>query len=181
MNIFDTEFPEVKRIELRKFSDSRGFFVERFRLDLFRKNIGAIEFVQDNFSNSKVGVIRGLHFQVNPGQSKLVGVTAGRIFDVVVDVRPESPNYKKWIGVELSAENQNLLWIPTGFAHGFAVLGDEPADVFYKVDQYFSQPSERGIRFDDASIGIQWPKIKHPVISDKDRALPLLSELKDSL
>jgi dTDP-4-dehydrorhamnose 3,5-epimerase len=181
MKIFDTEIPDIKMIQLTKYEDSRGFFVEKFRADRFQKEVADVAFVQDNFSRSFPGVIRGLHFQTNPWQGKLVGVTSGRIWDVAVDLRPDSPTFKRWISSELSGENQKMLWIPAGFAHGFCVLGSKPADVFYKVSQYFNAVSERGVRYDDPDLAIQWPKFGSLVISDKDLQLPSLRELQPQL
>ncbi len=180
MKISDTALPEVKRITLDIHHDARGFFCERFSAEKFTV-LGIHEnFVQDNFSHSAAGVIRGLHFQYAPMMGKLVGCTRGRILDVAVDVRPSSPNFGKHVSAELSGENGELLWIPAGFAHGFCVLGDEPADVFYKVNATYAARSEGGIRYDDPTIGIAWP-IAKPIISDRDRAMPSLVQAKPDL
>jgi dTDP-4-dehydrorhamnose 3,5-epimerase len=133
-------------------------------------------FIQDNHSRSKPGVIRGLHYQVNPSQGKLVGVIRGKIWDVVVDLRKDSPTYGKWEGVELSDENGRLLWVPPGFAHGFCVLGQEDADVMYKVDAPYSPKTEGGIRFDDPDLKIEWPVKDGAIVSPKDRVLPGFAE-----
>jgi dTDP-4-dehydrorhamnose 3,5-epimerase len=160
----------LKLITLKQFHDDRGFFTERYQKDRF-KEMGLPEtFIQDNHSRSKPGVIRGIHYQSNPAQGKLVGVIRGKIWDVAVDVRKNSPTFGKWEAFELSDENGCLLWIPGGFAHGFCVLGEEPADVMYKVDRPYSPTSEGGIIYSDATIGIQWP-VKSPIVSGKDQVL----------
>lgn len=164
----------LKVISLRIFNDDRGFFVERYKLDRFSEH-GLPPFVQDNHSRSKPGVIRGLHYQTNPGQGKLVGVIRGRIWDVAVDLRRGSPTFGKWEALELNDTNGNLLWIPPGFAHGFCVLGSEDADVFYKVDSLYNAKGEGGIRFDDPGLKINWP-VSDPIVSVRDRAMPSLSE-----
>ncbi len=178
MKVFDTPLEGLKRICLSRFNDPRGFFVERYRDDFFRRNVADVALVQDNFSRSSPGTIRGLHYQVNPGQGKLVGVTSGRIFDVAVDIRKGSPTFGKWFGTELNEENQELLWIPNGFAHGFCVIGSERADVSYKVTGYYSAAGDRGIRFDDPEIAVAWPiPAAAQLISDRDRKLPSLREI----
>lgn len=164
----------LKVISLKVFNDDRGFFVERYRLDRFSEH-GLPPFVQDNHSRSKPGVIRGLHYQTNPGQGKLVGVIRGRIWDVAVDLRRGSPTFGKWEALELNDTNGNLLWISPGFAHGFCVLGSEDADVFYKVDSLYNAKGEGGIRFDDPGLKINWP-VSDPIVSVRDRAMPSLSE-----
>jgi dTDP-4-dehydrorhamnose 3,5-epimerase len=180
MHIHETDIPDVKRITLDIFRDARGFFCERYHQEKFAALGFHENFVQDNHSRSMPGTIRGLHFQHTPKQGKLVGVTHGRVLDVAVDIRPNSPSFGKHVSVELSSENGELLWIPAGFAHGFCVLGDGVADVFYKVNALYSAQGESGIRFDDPALGIDWP-IKQQVISDRDRALPTLGELKPKL
>lgn len=180
MRATDTALPEVKRITCDIHKDTRGFFCERFSADKFAA-LGIREhFVQDNFSRSAPGVVRGLHFQYAPMQGKLVGVTRGRILDVAVDIRPSSPNFGKHVAVELSDTSGELLWIPAGFAHGFCVLGSEPTDVLYKVTASYAPKGEHGIRWDDPAIGIAWP-VASPVLSARDRSLPLLAELRDDL
>jgi dTDP-4-dehydrorhamnose 3,5-epimerase len=164
----------LKVISLKIFNDDRGFFVERYKLDRFSEH-GLPPFVQDNHSRSKPGVIRGLHYQTNPGQGKLVGVIRGRIWDVAVDLRRDSPTFGKWEALELNDADGNLLWIPPGFAHGFCVLGSEDADVFYKVDSLYNAKGEGGIRFDDPGLKINWP-VSDPIVSVRDRAMPSLSE-----
>lgn len=182
MHIADTALPGVKRITLDIFRDHRGFFCERFHEEKFAALGMSEHFTQDNHSRSAPGVIRGLHFQHTPMQGKLVGVTRGRVLDVAVDVRPHSPYFGKHVSVELSSENGELLWLPAGFAHGFCVLGDEEADVFYKCTATYNAQGETGIRFDDASLNIDWPIVpKDRIISDRDRQMPTLAELKPQL
>lgn len=157
------------------FGDERGFFMESYKASEFKKNGIDVDFVQDNHSRSTFGVLRGLHFQKQPkAQAKLVRCAQGKIFDVAVDIRPDSKNYKKWIGYELSEENKNMLYIPAGFAHGFVVLS-ETAEVLYKASNEYSPENDAGIRWDDPEIGINW-QIKNPLISEKDKNLPLLNQ-----
>lgn len=175
MKIIDTALPEVKRITLDVFRDARGFFTERYS-ETALAALGITErFVQDNHSRSLPGVVRGLHFQHAPMQGKLVGVVHGRILDVAVDVRPHSPRFGQHVAVELAADTE-LLWIPPGFAHGFCVLGDVPADVFYKVTAAYHAAGESGIRYDH----VAWP-VETPILSDRDRALPTLAEAAPQL
>jgi len=152
------------------FEDKRGFFCERFHAERFAASGLPSAFVQDNHSRSHPGVLRGVHFQHTPPMGKLVGVVSGRIWDVAVDVRPESPNFGKHHAVELFADKPILFWIPAGFAHGFCVLGDEPADVTYKLDCRYNAQGESGIRYDDKDLNIPWP-IKNPILSDRDKTL----------
>ena len=167
-------------IALPIWRDERGFFVERFQLD----RLGALNipttFVQDNQSRSMPGVLRGLHFQHGPFQGKLVGVTRGRIWDVAVDIRPDSPTFGCSAGIELNDENGLLLWIPGGFAHGFCVLGDEPADVLYKADTPYTPVREGGIFWGDEQLAIRWP-VNRPIVSPRDAALPRWSTVKAAL
>lgn len=162
-------------IELDIHADARGFFMERFKLERFQQYGLPTEFVQDNHSRSLPCVLRGLHYQVNPAQGKLVGVIRGRIWDVAVDVRPDSETYGRSYNVELNDANGRLLWIPAGFAHGFCVLGDEAADVLYKVDNYYNPEGDKGIFWADADLSIPWP-ISSPFVSDKDRQLGSFAE-----
>ena len=171
----DLSLPGLKLVELRIFKDERGFFTERYVESKFREAGIPAQFIQDNHSRSKPGVIRGLHYQSNPAQGKLVGAIRGRIWDVVVDLRAGSPTFGKWEGVELSDENGRLLWVPAGFAHGFCVLGDHDADVMYKVDAPYSPSTEGGIVYNDPGLAIQWP-VADPVVSGKDRILQTLSD-----
>jgi dTDP-4-dehydrorhamnose 3,5-epimerase len=163
-------------IELPMWRDERGFFVERFHATGFQALGLPAAFVQDNHSRSLPGVLRGLHYQNGPPQGKLVGVTRGRIWDVSVDIRPDSPTFGRSVGIELSDENGRLLWIPGGFAHGFCVLGQEPADVLYKVDTPYNPAREGGIFWGDADLAIQWP-VDRPIVSARDEALPAFSAL----
>ena len=168
--------PDVIFIEPKSFSDDRGFFFESFKESDFFSNGIDKKFVQDNFSHSVNGVIRGLHFQKAPkAQAKLVTVLKGKIFDVAVDIRKNSPTYGKWVSEILSDNTHNLLYVPEGFAHGFCVISDE-ADVLYKVSNEYSQEHERSIIWNDPKLDIQWP-IKKPIISNKDNKLSLLENL----
>jgi len=168
--------PDVILVEPQSFSDDRGFFFESFKQSDFFSNGIDKNFVQDNFSHSVNGVIRGLHFQKAPkAQAKLVTVLKGKIFDVAVDIRKNSPTYGKWVSEILSGNTHNLLYVPEGFAHGFCVISDE-ADVLYKVSNEYSQEHERSIIWNDPKLNIQWP-IKKPIISNKDNKLSLLENL----
>ena len=175
MEILSTEFAGLKVVQLKIYHDNRGFFVERFNKKLFQDLGLPVDYFQDNHSLSAPNVIRGLHFQNNPSQAKLVGCLRGKILDVAVDIRKNSPTFGKYFSIELSAENGKLLFIPEGFAHGFAVLGNEPADVMYKVDNQFSKEGDGGIRFNDPDLKIDW-QIANPIISDKDKNLPLFAD-----
>ena len=175
MEILSTPFTGLKIVQLKIYHDNRGFFVERFNKKLFQDLGLPVDYFQDNHSLSAPNVIRGLHFQNNPSQAKLVGCLRGRILDVAVDIRKDSPTLGKYFSIELSAENGKLLFIPAGFAHGFAVLGNEPADVMYKVDNQFSKEGDGGIRFNDPDLKIDW-QIVNPIISDKDKNLPLFAD-----
>jgi len=169
------DIPEVILIEPKVFPDERGFFLESYKSSDFF-NAGITEnFVQDNHSKSKYGVLRGLHFQKNPkAQGKLVRCISGKIFDVAVDLRKNSPNYGKWVGEILSEENKKMLYIPKGFAHGFCVLSSD-AEIIYKCTEEYFPEYDAGIMWNDKSIGIDWP-ITHPLISEKDYKLPTLKD-----
>lgn len=180
MIVNDGPMEGLKVVELKKFGDARGFFVERFHAERFKEAGLPYEFAQDNHSRSAPGVLRGLHFQMSPAQGKLVGVTRGCVWDVAVDIRPESPTFGQYYGVELSDENAQLLWIPPGFAHGFCVMGTEPVDMFYKVTGKYNPQGEGGIRFDDPEINIPWP-LKNPTISERDTKLASFKEFKAKL
>ncbi|RDK12135.1 dTDP-4-dehydrorhamnose 3,5-epimerase [Cupriavidus lacunae] len=171
MNVIRTSIPEVLLFEPRVFGDERGFFFESFNQKRFEDLTGsAVTFVQDNHSLSARGVLRGLHFQLDPmAQGKLVRVVRGEVFDVAVDIRPQSSTFGQWVGERLSGENKRQLWIPRGFAHGFVVLSAE-AEFLYKTDNYYSPEHERSIRWDDPSIGIEWPLEEAPTLSAKDTA-----------
>jgi dTDP-4-dehydrorhamnose 3,5-epimerase len=172
MDIFSpTDIPEVIKIRPKVFSDSRGFFMETFRLDVLSESGICHEFVQDNHSSSIQWTLRGLHYQMKHTQGKLVRVVIGEIFDVAVDLRKSSAHFGKWVGVYLSAENKEQLWIPPGFAHGFLVL-TERADVVYKATDYYHPESDRTILWNDSSLSINWPIPEgvQPIISNKDAA-----------
>lgn len=179
MKRIDTKLEGVCIIELAVHGDARGFFVERYHKDKLKDCGIDADFVQDNHSRSAPSILRGLHWQHNPPQGKLVGVTRGAVWDVAVDIRADSPTFGQHIGVELSGENGRLLWIPAGFAHGFCVLGDEPADMLYKVSGIYNKAGEGGIRFDDPELAIDWP-IKNPIISERDQGLISFAEYKES-
>ena len=158
-------------LELAIHRDSRGFFVERFRRDRFLELGLPVDFAQDNHSRSEPGVLRGLHYQNAPTQGKLIGVIRGRIFDVAVDLRAGSSTFGRAVTMELSDANGRMLWVPPGFAHGFCVLGDEPADVLYKVDAKYHAAGEGGLRWDDPDLAIDWP-LARPIVSERDGRLP---------
>lgn len=169
------DIPEIMLVESKAFPDDRGFFLETFKESVFASNGFDTKFVQDNFSHSVKGVLRGLHYQENPkAQAKLVTALRGEIFDVAVDIRKDSPTYTKWIGEILSEDNHKLLYIPEGFAHGFCVLSQN-ADVLYKVNQEYSPEHEKGIIWNDPAINITWP-IDNPILHEKDHQLPLLKD-----
>ncbi|WP_297445084.1 dTDP-4-dehydrorhamnose 3,5-epimerase [Desulfurobacterium sp.] len=172
-----TEISEVIIVKPRVFGDERGFFLETYKKSDFTKAGINGEFVQDNHSKSRKGVLRGLHYQAKPKmQGKLVRCIKGRIFDVAVDIREGSPTFGKWVGVELSEENKLMLWIPEGFAHGFLTLSEE-AEIVYKVSgSEYSPEHDRSIRWNDPQIGIEWPIDKEPLLSEKDRNAPFLQE-----
>jgi dTDP-4-dehydrorhamnose 3,5-epimerase len=169
------KIPEVILVEALKHSDDRGFFRETYKQSEFAAHGIALPFVQDNHSHSARGVLRGLHFQKLPkAQGKLVIVSSGEIFDVAVDLRAGSPTYGHWLAQVLSAENGCMLFVPPGFAHGFCVTSDE-ADVMYKVTSEFAAELDRGIIWNDSTLGIRWP-VSQPLLSPKDARLPLLKD-----
>ncbi|WP_334180938.1 dTDP-4-dehydrorhamnose 3,5-epimerase [Pseudomonas nitroreducens] len=168
MKITHLEIPEVVLIEPKVFGDDRGFFFESFNHRLFEEAIGRpTSFVQDNHSSSVRGVLRGLHYQIQNPQGKLVRVVSGEVFDVAVDLRRSSPTFGSWVGAVLSAENKHQLWVPEGFAHGFVVLSDV-AEFLYKTTDYYSPQYERCIRWDDTQLDIKWPFDFEPLLSEKD-------------
>jgi dTDP-4-dehydrorhamnose 3,5-epimerase len=169
MQIEETKLSGVLLIKPRVFRDDRGFFLESWNKKAFDKAAGRTsEFVQDNHSRSSKGVLRGLHYQADPmAQAKLITVMRGSIFDVAVDIRPESPTFGQWVGEVLTDESREMLWIPEGLAHGFYVLSDF-ADVVYKTNNYYSPQHERCIRWDDETLDIRWPLEENPRVSGKD-------------
>ena len=178
MNIKQLFFPEVFIFEPKVIEDFRGHFCETYNLINFRETVnGDPTFVQDNHSSSSKNVLRGLHYQKPPkAQGKLVRVTFGEIFDVIVDIRRSSPTFLKWISVKISSSNKKVLWVPPGFAHGFLTTS-ENADVTYKTTEYYSKDNERGIVWSDQSIGIKWPTGADLILSPKDRDAPTLENI----
>ena len=180
MKVERTAIADVLIVQPRVFGDARGFFMESWNRRTFAEATGVdAAFVQDNHSHSHKGVLRGLHYQVRQPQGKLVRVARGAAFDVAVDIRRGSPTFGVWVGVELSAANHRQLWVPPGLAHGFLVLADD-TDFLYKATDYYAPEHERCIAWDDATIAIDWPLAAHglaqPLLSDKDRAAPLLAD-----
>lgn len=173
MEVTRLAIPEVLLITPRVFSDERGFFLESYNANEFARAGLTARFVQDNHSRSTCGVLRGLHYQLEKAQGKLVRAVRGAIFDVAADIRVGSPTFGKWVGVTLDDEHQQSLWIPEGFAHGFCVLS-EVADVAYKATDFYAPSAERGIRWDDPLLGISWP-IADPILSQRDLGYPRLS------
>ena len=177
--VLDTKLDGLVLIEPRVHGDERGFLVETFRDDGWRDFGVGVAFVQENHSRSGRGILRGLHFQTRPGQAKLVRCLRGRIWDVAVDLRRDSPTYGEWEGYELDDERHRQLFVPVGFGHGFCVLSDQ-ADVAYKLSSYYDSATEAGIAWDDSDVGVEWP-ISEPVLSERDRTAPRLAEVADSL
>ena len=175
MKIIQTSLPGVLLLEPKVFGDARGFFLESWNRQTFAELGLDLDFVQDNRSRSSKGVLRGLHYQLNDPQGKLVRVVSGAVFDVAVDLRKSSPHFGQWVGYELSADNQRMLWIPPGFAHGFQVLS-ETADFLYKTTAYYAPQWDRGVRWDDPAIGVEWRLDGAPTLSSKDQLLPLLQD-----
>lgn len=168
MNIIPTSIPDVLILEPQIFQDSRGFFLESYNQKIFTEKTGLNpNFVQDNHSKSEYNVLRGLHYQIIQPQGKLVRVIAGKIFDVAVDIRKNSPTFGQWVGYELSAENKLQMWIPIGFAHGFLVLS-ETAEVIYKTTDYYAPGGDRSILWNDPDLDIKWPLQQPPILSAKD-------------
>ena len=170
MVIHDCPISGLKTIQLKVHGDARGFFVERFHAKRFADAGLPTEFSQDNHSRSAPHILRGLHYQHTPPQGKLVGVIRGRVWDVAVDIRKDSNTFGQYYGVELSGDNGMLFWMPAGFAHGFCVLGDEPADMLYKVTGLYNQAGEGGILYNDPDLKIDWP-ISNPQVSERDTNL----------
>lgn len=175
MHIIETEIPDVKILEPRVFGDDRGFFMEIFRDEWFRKHVSDVTFVQDNHSMSARGILRGLHYQLQQPQGKLVRVVSGEVYDVAVDMRRSSPTFGQWVGVTLSADNKRQLWVPAGFAHGFYVTSDS-AEFVYKCTDYYAPQYERSLLWNDSRLAIDWPLTSGtgPNLSAKDQqGLPL--------
>lgn len=170
MEIIDTAIKDVKVLSPTVFGDERGFFLETFRDSWFRDNVANVDFVQDNHSKSKKGILRGLHYQEQQTQGKLVRVVAGEVYDVAVDVRRSSSTFGRWVGAYLSAENKHQLWVPAGFAHGFLVTS-EYAEFVYKCTDYYHPDSEKSIAWNDPTLAIDWPtdRVGEVLLSDKDR------------
>ena len=176
MKVIATAIPEVLLLEPRVFGDARGYFLESYNRRAFRDATGVdAEFVQDNHSRSSRGVLRGLHYQMQQAQGKLVRVVAGEVFDVAVDLRRRSPTFGKWVGFRLSADTKRTAWIPPGFAHGFLVTS-ESAEFLYKTTDYYAPEHERTLLWNDPALGIDWPLEGEPMLAAKDRAGKLLRE-----
>ena len=181
VEIEETSLAGALLIKPNVFADDRGFFCETFRAEALAERGVTEAFVQDNHSRSILGVVRGLHFAIGAGSSKLVRCGRGKIWDVIVDLREGSPSYGRWEGFELSDSNMQVLYVPVGFAHGFCVLSDV-ADVIYKQSDYFSSEVERGIAWDDPEVGVVWPlPLEQLVVSERDSSAPKLSDIADSL
>lgn len=176
MDIKEFHIKGPKLIQLKSFKDDRGFFVERFKKNIF-EDLGIKNLVQDNFSRSAPGVLRGLHYQWDLPQGKLITALSGRIFDVVVDIRKDSNTFGEHLSVELDGDNPAWFWVPPGFAHGFCVLEQKPADVMYKVDNYWNPKGESGIIWNDPKLEIQWPK-QNMILSPKDAVMQTLEQYK---
>jgi dTDP-4-dehydrorhamnose 3,5-epimerase len=177
--VLETKLEGVLLLEPEVHRDERGFLLETFNLAAWREAGVELEFVQDNHSRSHSGTLRGLHFQTRPGQAKLVRCARGRIWDVAVDLRRDSPTYRQWDAHELDDERHLQMLVPAGFAHGFCVLS-EVADVHYKLSTYYEPAAEAGIAWDDSDVGVAWP-IAEPVVSERDRGAPRLAEIADEL
>jgi dTDP-4-dehydrorhamnose 3,5-epimerase len=180
MQRLDTRLDGLVLLEPAVHGDARGFFVETFRADVAREHGIPVDFVQDNHSRSRQGTLRGVHFQTHPGQGKLVRVARGRVWDVAVDLRRDSPTFGQWEGFELDDVSGRMLWIPVGFGHGFLVLSDV-ADFVYKCTNYYDPATEAGIRFDDPDVGIAWPGDVELLYSERDATAPTLADVADSL
>jgi dTDP-4-dehydrorhamnose 3,5-epimerase len=174
MNVIKTAIPDVLIFEPKVFGDERGFFFESFNQKIFEEAVGrSVTFVQDNHSKSSKGVLRGLHYQLEPyAQGKLVRCIAGEVFDVAVDIRKNSPTFGQWVGINLSAYNKRHFWIPEGFAHGFLTLS-ETAEFLYKTTDYYAPEYERSIKWNDKNLTIEWPLEITPLLSAKDQIAPV--------
>ena len=175
----ETKLGGVVLLEPEVHGDERGFLVETYRVDAWRVAGVDVDFVQDNHSRSRGGILRGLHFQTRPGQAKLVRCARGRIWDVAVDLRRDSPTYRQWEGHELDDGRHRQLFVPAGFAHGFCVLSDE-ADVHYRLSSLYDPATEAGIAWDDPDVAVEWP-LGDPQTSERDRSAPRLAEIADEL
>ena len=170
MKIIETSIPDVKILEPKIFGDERGFFLETFREDWFKANVADVNFVQDNHSKSSHGILRGMHYQLEQEQGKLVRVVSGEVYDVAIDMRKSSPTFGQWFGTLLSAENKRQLWVPAGFAHGFYVTS-EFAEFVYKCTDYYAPEFEHSVAYNDPALAIEWPFLP----SDTTKEMPLLS------
>ena len=176
MKVIETAIPDLLILEPKVFGDARGFFMESFNARRFQEATGLnVDFVQDNHSRSAKGVLRGLHYQIQQAQGKLVRVVRGSVFDVAVDLRRNSPTFGQWVGVTLSEENNRQFWIPPGFAHGFLVTSDS-ADFLYKTTDYYAPEHERSLAWNDPDVGVEWPLDGAPLLSAKDLAGKRLAE-----
>lgn len=176
MEVISLEIPDVKLLKPRVFKDDRGFFLQTYHYEQYRDAGIDVRFVQDNWSRSTKGVLRGLHYQLEHAQDKLVSVVRGEVFDVAVDIRQGSPTFGKWVGAILSEENKHQLFVPKGFAHGFCVLSDE-VDFIYKCSDFYTPGDEYSVFWDDTDLGIEWSAVVDPVISDKDIQAPRLIDV----
>lgn len=168
MKVIDTRIPDVKIIEPKVFGDERGFFMETWQQEQFNQLVAERSFVQDNHSKSRQGILRGLHYQMENTQGKLVRVVSGEVYDVAVDMRKDSPTFGQWVGVLLSAENKRQLWVPEGFAHGFYVTS-ESAEFVYKCTDYYNPQAEVSLAWNDPTLSIEWPITVTPELSGKDQ------------
>lgn len=176
MEVIRTAIADLIIIQPTIIDDTRGFFFESYNQQEFKVHGITVNFVQDNHSKSVKNTLRGLHYQINPGQAKLVRVVVGEVFDVAVDIRFGSPTFGQWLGAKLSAENKKQVFIPAGFAHGFCVLSDV-AEFEYKCSEFYSPNNERGIRWNDPDLNIKWP-VEQPILSEKDRNNPAFKEIE---
>lgn len=177
IEVVSLSIPDVKLVKPRYLSDDRGFFQQTFHQRIYAEHGIGANFVQDNWSRSSCGVLRGLHYQLKNPQAKLVSVTRGAVFDVAVDIRQGSPTFGKWVGAELTEENHHQLFVPQGVAHGFVVLS-EIVDFIYKCDDFYTPGDEYGVRWDDPVVGIEWPELSlAPQLAPKDLDAPLLSDV----
>ncbi len=177
MNVENLSIPDVKLIKPRRFNDGRGFFQQTYHYEQYAAAGIETRFVQDNWSRSSKGVLRGLHYQFEHPQAKLVGVVQGEVFDVAVDLRQDAPTFGQWAGALLSAENGHQMFVPEGFAHGFVVLSDS-VDFMYKCSDFYVPSDEYGVIWNDPDLGIEWPELEELLISEKDEILPRFADAK---